>query len=237
MHYLQSRYYDPEIGRFINADDAEFAMNADDVIQHNLFAYCENDSVGGCDPFGTDAYWITDSKTLAGHSSLLICVNNSWYYFYFGAKKFLKPVNGPSKVIFEKISGFLQRGRIDYDKLNNKLMGGIAPFTGDKKYEGKGYNKSFRIKGDFNATYKYINNYVKKKKYNIAKENCAWMCIEVLKVGGITNDQFSELLNIQYRTFRFRYWTFRGWKTKTYTYANVLVPSVVHNKVCTIFNG
>ena len=63
------------------------------------------------------------------------------------------------------------------------------------------------------------------------------MCIEVLKVGGITNDQFSELLNIQYRTFRFRYWTFRGWKTKTYTYANVLVPSVVHNKVCTIFNG
>ena len=90
MYYLQSRYYDPEIGRFINADDAEFAMNADDVIQHNLFAYCENDSVGGCDPFGTDAYWITDSKTLAGagHNSLLICVNNSWYYFYFGAKNF-----------------------------------------------------------------------------------------------------------------------------------------------------
>ena len=239
MYYLQSRYYDPNLGRFLNGDDTEFLGGNNKVLSWNLFAYCENDSIGQYDPLGTDAYWITDSKTLAGagHSSLLICVNNSWYYFYFGAKKFLKPVNGPSKVIFEKISGFLQRGRIDYDKLNNKLMGGIAPFTGDKKYEGKGYNKSFRIKGNFNSAYNYIKNSVKYKKYNIAKENCAWMCIEVLKVGGITNDQFSELLNIQYRTFRFRYWTFRGWKTKTYTYANVLVPSVVHNKVCTIFNG
>jgi len=40
MYYLQSRYYDPEICRFINADDVHFLR-----LNNNAFAYCENNPV------------------------------------------------------------------------------------------------------------------------------------------------------------------------------------------------
>ena len=41
MYYLQSRYYDATIGRFINADDAEVVLvNYNSII--NIFSYCCN---------------------------------------------------------------------------------------------------------------------------------------------------------------------------------------------------
>ena len=41
MYYLQSRYYDPTVGRFVNED--EF-LNLESTLGNNIFAYCENDS-------------------------------------------------------------------------------------------------------------------------------------------------------------------------------------------------
>ena len=40
MYYLQSRYYDPEIGRFVNADT--FASTGQGLLGNNMFAYCNN---------------------------------------------------------------------------------------------------------------------------------------------------------------------------------------------------
>ena len=40
FYYLQSRYYDPEIGRFINADS--YASTGQGIIGNNMFAYCNN---------------------------------------------------------------------------------------------------------------------------------------------------------------------------------------------------
>ena len=48
MYYLQSRYYDPVIGRFINADSALY----DNLLGYNLFAYCYNNPVMYIDPTG-----------------------------------------------------------------------------------------------------------------------------------------------------------------------------------------
>ena len=42
MYYLQSRYYDPTTGRFINADDIGYLGANGDVIEYNLFTYCNN---------------------------------------------------------------------------------------------------------------------------------------------------------------------------------------------------
>ena len=51
FYYLQSRYYDPAICRFINADT--FATtDANGFLSANMFAYCENNPVGNSDSEG-----------------------------------------------------------------------------------------------------------------------------------------------------------------------------------------
>ena len=42
LYYLQSRYYDPTTGRFVNADDVGYLGKNEDVIEYNLFMYCNN---------------------------------------------------------------------------------------------------------------------------------------------------------------------------------------------------
>ncbi|MBQ6542038.1 MAG: RHS repeat-associated core domain-containing protein, partial [Lachnospiraceae bacterium] len=51
LYYLQSRYYDPETGRFVNAD--VFASTGDSNIACNMFAYCLNNPVNLTDAEGT----------------------------------------------------------------------------------------------------------------------------------------------------------------------------------------
>ena len=55
FYYLQSRYYDPVTGRFINADGQ---LNADSILGFNLFAYCENNPVNMSDPSGCVPMWM-----------------------------------------------------------------------------------------------------------------------------------------------------------------------------------
>ncbi|MBQ1989079.1 MAG: RHS repeat-associated core domain-containing protein, partial [Clostridia bacterium] len=52
LYYLQSRYYDPRGGRFLNADMPEFGMVEQGALAHNLFAYCGNEPVGKVDSNG-----------------------------------------------------------------------------------------------------------------------------------------------------------------------------------------
>ena len=40
LYYLQSRYYDPTTGRFLNAD--AYASTGQGIVGHNMFAYCLN---------------------------------------------------------------------------------------------------------------------------------------------------------------------------------------------------
>ena len=49
-YYLQSRYYDPAIGRFINADS--YASTGEGFLGHDMFAYCGNDPVNSSDSTG-----------------------------------------------------------------------------------------------------------------------------------------------------------------------------------------
>ena len=56
MFYLQSRYYDPEVGRFINAD--AFASTGCGLLGNNMIAYCNNNPVNLGDTSGV-APWPT----------------------------------------------------------------------------------------------------------------------------------------------------------------------------------
>ena len=52
FYYLQSRYYDPVVGRFISPDDESYLGANGDLISYNLYAYCSNNPVMGYDPSG-----------------------------------------------------------------------------------------------------------------------------------------------------------------------------------------
>ena len=55
-YYLQSRYYSPEWCRFINADEPSVMLeNQENVLQHNLFAYCVNNPILYVDLQGSKA--------------------------------------------------------------------------------------------------------------------------------------------------------------------------------------
>jgi len=55
MYYCQSRYYVPELYRWLNIDNANF-LEEDDINKLNLFVYCSNNPVMGIDSNGTFSF-------------------------------------------------------------------------------------------------------------------------------------------------------------------------------------
>ena len=51
LYYLQSRYYDPQTGRFISMDSIEY-LDPESIHGLNLYAYCANNPVMCVDPSG-----------------------------------------------------------------------------------------------------------------------------------------------------------------------------------------
>ena len=87
MYYLQSRYYDPEICRFINADKTNYIGAT-----INIFEYCNNNPISHIDPTGEDyldvlsillarlysflAQLLTQRKTV----TVISASSNEWIY-------------------------------------------------------------------------------------------------------------------------------------------------------------
>lgn len=45
LYYIQGRWYNPEMGRFINADNVSNLGSTGTALSYNLYAYCENNPV------------------------------------------------------------------------------------------------------------------------------------------------------------------------------------------------
>ena len=53
LYYLNSRYYDPQVGRFVNADDIySVEVEQGNLVQYNLFTYCLNNPINMSDDSG-----------------------------------------------------------------------------------------------------------------------------------------------------------------------------------------
>jgi len=67
FYYLSSRYYDPAIGRFINADG--YASTGQGVLGYNMYVYCSNNPVNRMDPNG---YWPSFIGALEGIGTIIV---------------------------------------------------------------------------------------------------------------------------------------------------------------------
>ena len=72
LYYLQSRYYDPEVGRFLNADDVNFIGYSGENLSYNAFAYCENNAVNDIDLLGMISY----KKVKEFFVELVVCLKD-----------------------------------------------------------------------------------------------------------------------------------------------------------------
>ena len=63
-YYLQSRYYDAEVGRFLNADDVNY--QGSEALGSNLFTYCENEPVNCVDMDGHKRSYSVNRSIIAG---------------------------------------------------------------------------------------------------------------------------------------------------------------------------
>lgn len=68
LYYLQSRYYDPELGRFINAD--VFVATGQGFVGNNMFAYCLNNPVSRVDISGCASEVAVAIKALLEHAKI-----------------------------------------------------------------------------------------------------------------------------------------------------------------------
>ena len=65
LYYVSSRYYDPEIGRWINAD-GQLSGVGEELLGYNLFAYCFNNPVNMGDPSGNWPKWLSGALNVLG---------------------------------------------------------------------------------------------------------------------------------------------------------------------------
>ena len=72
LYYLQSRYYNPDWGRFINAD-AE-GGKVGELLSHNVFAYCLNNPVNMSDPDGHWSIWATIAVVVAVIVAIVVAI-------------------------------------------------------------------------------------------------------------------------------------------------------------------
>ena len=69
LYYLKSRYYDPEVDRFINLD--AYASTGRGILGTNMFVYCNNNSIMLSDGSGTLSAWALTLTDSGGGYSLL----------------------------------------------------------------------------------------------------------------------------------------------------------------------
>ena len=140
LYYLQSRYYNPEWGRFLNTDDTSIMLTkTDDAFSANMYLYCNNNPVNKVDYDGYNAHDGSDYKVrvniyngVAGHSELVIARNMICSYGIYGEHSLIDNVAGTQGrllLIYNEYKWYL------YDKeQNNRGRTGYTFYLSKSNY-------------------------------------------------------------------------------------------------------
>ena len=146
-----SRYYDPEVGRFINSDDVNVVGLSGTVVSYNIFAYCENNPVNGKDLSGYNKTRITpfDLAKLAKKFIESLKRVNSLEFFLkteYGKSEFghrnlkIKVIRNSIKITANfLVYGNLKYKKLDGDKYVTLFIEGIEKYWSGN-FSVSGYN-------------------------------------------------------------------------------------------------
>ena len=142
LYYLQSRYYDPEVGRFINPDG--YNSTGQGIIGTNMFAYCLNNPAIFSDDAGTIAF-IDDLIFLGG----VVCCT-----LIFGAA--IAPVAWDAAVaVTDYIVGAVNEQLEVFGDIYDNVSGVITEYISQREQISNSIPKDI----DQGKTKKYQNNY------------------------------------------------------------------------------
>ena len=129
MYYLQSRYYDPEIGRFVNGDDIAFICDFTNPLNSNLFFYCNNSTPNFKDSTGYFAITITAGVTISFGTAVALIALTVFVFAYAFDKNFRNAIN--------QLITMLVRGAIDgIGYLANVISDVIHSARRSRRYSG-----------------------------------------------------------------------------------------------------
>ena len=178
LYYLQSRYYNPVWGRFLNADGY---VNANgDLIGFNMYAYCSSNPVNYVDYSGEDAvYYWASTLPIVGHAAVFIETSNGWYLIQFAPEtgwNFLKAM-----VCIEHIGSYNEvLERINLRK-DSKYIYMCGDFT-------ESYSTAYEYSINRNS-----NGY--DKKYNPFSNNCLHLVLDLLSQGSFVNPKVKKFID------------------------------------------
>jgi len=162
---LLSRYYEPNICRFINADS--YITNYKGIISNNLFSYCFNNPVIYKDSNGLDAIMLLDNG-LPTHLGLLVQDDEGkWWHYYWGAEfcwSWLKSFFG--------VSVKAETWCVEYDgEITLEAINESEQYSGD-------YEEFTYLNGDFSDC---INEMMDEtEEYNLYSNNCSQKSLGIL---------------------------------------------------------
>jgi len=168
FYYLQSRYYDPTLRRFINADS--YQSTGQGILGTNMFVYCLNNPAVFLDSEGTDAIIVTNIG-ITGHLGILVEDEDGiWYHFYWGASDgdgssgssgSISPWGTGAKTWCEEYTGELN----------------LASINTSEQYRGS-YDSLIYLEGDFSSCLDEMHE--PKGEYNLYSNNCAQKSLRIL---------------------------------------------------------
>ena len=159
LYYLQSRYYNAEWGRFINADG--ILGQTGQLLSHNTFCYCQNNCVNMIDIDGLSpiyVFYYNDSKKgfsmqamnspyfdIKSNDVKMIGVNssedfiNSWNAMEYNVKDVYLYLHGGTGALYFKGNSITYNGKCSFSQMQKKhVEGKVNLFSCDGGHMKKG---------------------------------------------------------------------------------------------------
>ena len=129
MYYLQSRYYDPVVGRFVSGDYPDIITTVNVRYSNNLYSYCSNNPINETDTCGNLVVSAIAKFIIYGVFGVFVQFVTDVIEFLL--RKFIKnkDVSFTLSPLGDYLGSALSWGMCSFNLFNNKLAAFLAPFV------------------------------------------------------------------------------------------------------------